>query len=145
MWFTGGWAWQAGVILSWPFTRKWAEKVIKKISFPIWITGIIVEGPIKLLFRRRRPFIHLVRTVVVGKKPGNWSFPSGHAATAFAGAWMLGKFLPRWRWLWYPIAGLVGFSRVYVGVHYPGDVLSGSIMGIVLAESTRRLLGQHIR
>ncbi|MBN1992031.1 MAG: phosphatase PAP2 family protein [Anaerolineae bacterium] len=84
----------------------------------------------------------IVRTVVVGKKPGNWSFPSGHSATAFAGAWMLSKFLPRWRRLWYLIAALVAFSRIFVGAHYPGDVFSGSLFGIGLAELTHRLLSR---
>jgi undecaprenyl-diphosphatase len=139
-WFTGGWAWLVGVALFWPFQPQWVENVLKQISFPMWVAGIIVEGPIKLYFRRRRPFINIVRTVVVGKKPGNWSFPSGHSATAFAGAWMLSKFLPRWRWLWYLIAGLVGVSRIFMGAHYPGDVVSGSLFGIGLAELAYRLL-----
>jgi membrane-associated phospholipid phosphatase len=142
LWFTSGWAWLLGLAAFWPFRREWAANLIKKVAAPMWVAGAIVEGPVKLFFRRRRPFIDIVRTVVVGKKPGNWSFPSGHSATAFAGAWMLSKFLPRWRWLWYFIAALVGFSRIFVGAHYPGDVVSGSLFGMGLAELTHRLLSR---
>jgi membrane-associated phospholipid phosphatase len=80
----------------------------------------VVEGPVKKYFRRRRPFSDIVRVVVVGKRPNNWSFPSGHSAAAFAGVRMLERRLQRWRGLWYTLAGLVGFSRIYLGAHYPG-------------------------
>ena len=47
-----------------------------------------VERPIKALFRRRRPFIDIVRALVIGRRPDGWSFPSGHTAAAFSGAWV---------------------------------------------------------
>lgn len=138
--FNGGWAWIVGAALFWPFYPHRAISIIKQISLPIWVAGLVVEGPVKKYFRRRRPFINIVRSIVVGKKPGNWSFPSGHAAAAFAGARMMARCLPRWQALWYFIAGLVGFSRIYLGAHYPGDVTSGSLLGVVLAEVTRWLV-----
>lgn len=138
--FNGGWAWIIGAILFWPFYPRRTIRILKQISLPIWAASLVVEGPVKKYFRRRRPFITIIQAVVVGKKPGNWSFPSGHSATAFAGAAMLGHCLPGWRPLWYLLAGLVGFSRIYLGAHYPGDVLSGSIFGIVLSEVARWLM-----
>jgi undecaprenyl-diphosphatase len=137
LWFGGGWAWIIAAALAWPFHRRWAARTLKRITLPIWISGLVVEGPVKKYFRRRRPFIDIVRAVVVGKKPGNWSFPSGHSATAFAGAQMLGRYSPHWRPLWYSIAGLVAFSRIYLGAHYPGDVISGSLFGVGIAEGVR--------
>lgn len=138
--FNGGWAWIIGVALMWPFRPSEATSLLKRITLPIWVASLVVEVPIKKYFRRRRPFIDVVRAIVVGKKPGNWSFPSGHAAAAFAGARMLHRCLPRWGIVFYPLAALVGFSRVYLGAHYPGDVLSGSVLGTVLAEGTRWLM-----
>ncbi len=138
--FNGGWAWVIGAALFWPFRRERATQVLKEIAPPIWVAAGVVEGPIKKYFRRKRPFIDVVRAVVVGKKPGNWSFPSGHAAAAFAGARMLSRCVPSWRPLWYSLAALVGFSRVYLGAHYPGDIMSGSLLGMALAEGTRALM-----
>lgn len=139
-WYRGGLGWLIGVALVWPFRPKWAIRTLKEIAPPIWIAGSIVEGPVKMYFRRERPFIDVVRAVVVGKKPGNWSFPSGHSAVAFAGAHMLSRILPRLRAVWYGIAGLVAFSRIYLGAHYPGDVVTGSLSGIGLAELARRVI-----
>jgi hypothetical protein len=57
--YNGGWAWIIGVALFWPFrrTRPEATRVLKGISVPIWVAALIVEGPIKKYFRRRRPFM----------------------------------------------------------------------------------------
>ena len=137
LWFGGGWAWIMAGALTWPFHRAWATTMLKGVTLPIWVAGLVVEGPVKKYFRRRRPFIDIVRAIVVGKKPGNWSFPSGHSATAFAGARMLSRCAPRWRLLWYSIASLVAFSRIYLGAHYPGDVVSGSLLGVGIAEVVR--------
>ncbi len=97
-----------------------------------------VEYPIKTFFRRRRPFIDVIQATVIGKKPGSWSFPSGHSAGAFAGASLISRYYPRQRPYLYLIAALVAVSRIYLGDHYPGDVLSGSLSGMVLANAVRQ-------
>jgi undecaprenyl-diphosphatase len=141
--FNGGWAWIIGTALFLPVRRRAATDLLKRITPPIWVAALVVEGPVKKYFRRKRPFIAVVQAIVVGKKPGNWSFPSGHAAAAFAGARMLHRCLPGWAWFWYPLAALIGFSRVYLGAHYPGDVFTGSLLGTALAEGTRWLMAKR--
>jgi membrane-associated phospholipid phosphatase len=98
-----------------------------------------VEHPVKAIFQRRRPFVDVVRALIVGKKPGSWSFPSGHTASSFAAAWVVSKRWPRLSPLFFALAALVGTSRVYVGAHYPGDVVSGAGAGVLLSETAYRL------
>jgi undecaprenyl-diphosphatase len=137
--FTGGTAWyvlMAGLTLVRP---RFGWRVARDSVVPLAIATSLVEHPIKRYFRRRRPFITIVQAVAIGLKPGSWSFPSGHAAGAFAGAWLLSRHLPRQRGLLYTLASLVAFSRVYLGDHYPGDVVSGSALGALFAWLLRRL------
>ncbi len=118
--------------------RRRGLRALRQVPPPLWLATMAVEFPIKYYFRRRRPFIDLVQAIAVGKKPGTYSFPSGHSAASFAGAWLLCRHYPRLAPLWYSVASLVGFSRVYLGAHYPGDVLSGAVLGTLLAEGARR-------
>jgi undecaprenyl-diphosphatase len=113
--------------------RKNARTILREAVVPLLFTSTLVELVIKPYFKRRRPFITIIQAIVIGKKPGSWSFPSGHAAGAFAGAWLLNRLSPRWSIIRYIVAGWVGFSRIYLGDHYPGDVASGSLAGLVFA------------
>jgi len=102
------------------------------------LTTWLAEYPIKAYFRRRRPFIDVVRALVIGKRPGSWSFPSGHTAASFASARALSSVWPERAGLFYGLAIVVAFSRIYLGMHYPGDVLSGAALGTVLGELLRQ-------
>jgi undecaprenyl-diphosphatase len=133
----GGFGWLLGLTLAALIDRKRGRQALLQTVPPLWLATMTVEYPIKYYFRRRRPFVDVIQAIAVGKKPGTFSFPSGHSAAAFAGAWLLRRHYPRHTPLWYAIAGLVGFSRIYLGAHYPGDVLSGALSGTVIAEAAR--------
>jgi undecaprenyl-diphosphatase len=60
------------------------------------------------------------------------AFPSGHASTSFAGATVLALALPRLAVAFYALAALVSLSRVYVGVHYPLDIVAGALLGLAV-------------
>jgi undecaprenyl-diphosphatase len=78
--------------------------------------------------------------------PQSTSFPSGHAATAFAAATVVAAFHPRLRVPIFALAGLVAVSRVYLGVHYWLDILAGAalgvLIGVVLTRVALRLPGR---
>ncbi|TSD65068.1 phosphatase PAP2 family protein [Inquilinus sp. KBS0705] len=85
---------------------------------------------IKTIFKRRRPFVQNLKIVAV-YNAGSTSFPSGHTSTSFAVATALSRAYPKWyviapAYLW---AGSVGYSRMYLGVHYPSDVFGGAVLG----------------
>ncbi|NOT33165.1 MAG: phosphatase PAP2 family protein [Candidatus Eisenbacteria bacterium] len=106
----------------------------------LWLTMLTMNYPLKRLFRRRRPFVAFVEVRVLGPRPRDFSFPSGHSAAAFAGALLMSAHAPGWSpWL-FAVATVVGFSRVYLGVHYPSDVLIGAAGGMGLAVLFRLLL-----
>jgi undecaprenyl-diphosphatase len=139
--FTGGAAWYALMGLITLRNPRLGWQVIRRAALPLALATALVEYPIKAYFRRRRPFIEIIQAIVIGKKPGTWSFPSGHSATAFAGAWLFSQHFPRWKGFFYMVASLVAFSRIYLGDHYPGDVISGSTLGALFAAFFRWLLG----
>ena len=141
--FNGGAAWFVAAALAVLFKRRGFKEMFRDVAVPLTLTTALVEFPIKAYFRRRRPFISIIQAIVIGKKPGTWSFPSGHSAAAFAGAWLFNRKFPGWSPLTYLIASQVGFSRIYLGDHYPGDVASGSLLGILFAMLFRRLFGRR--
>jgi len=143
--FGGGVAWMLLLGADMLRRRTWDRLMFRGTVLPLIVSTAIVEYPVKAVFRRRRPFIKLIRAIVIGKKPGTFSFPSGHSASSFAGAWLLKQHFPRQAPLWYGIATLVAFSRVYLGDHYPGDVLTGSLLGHFLGMVFGRLMGHRKR
>jgi membrane-associated phospholipid phosphatase len=102
---------------------------------------------LKTVFHRPRPFAQELWSGL-GSLPSSASMPSGHAATAAAGAVALGMLVPRARPAAYALAGLVCVSRVYLGVHFAGDVLAGALLGALIAAvvvlAGRRLLGGRL-
>ena len=89
----------------------------------------VVQTRVKPIFRRVRPFVNR-EARVVGIRPADHSFPSGHTASSFAAATALAFFYPRAAPLAYGLATAVGVSRVHLGVHFPSDAAVGGAIGV---------------
>lgn len=101
-------------------------------------TAAVVNLVVKPIGRRARPDraageVPLDRHV---RMPASRSFPSGHTAAAVAFASGVGRVLPLAALPLHALAALVGYSRVHTGVHYPGDVLGGAVLGTMIADAT---------
>jgi undecaprenyl-diphosphatase len=104
-----------------------------QLVLALLLTQLVVDHAIKPLIARPRPFSALQSARVVGHyRPPTFSFPSGHAAISFAAATVLTCALPRAGAIWFLLAALIAFSRVYIGVHYPLDITAGALIGCVV-------------
>ena len=100
------------------------------------VDSAVVNAGLKLVARRRRPDrdsadVPVDRHVPM---PDSRSFPSGHTASGFAFAGAVGQTLPVTAAPLRLLAGVVGYSRVHTGVHYPGDVVLGALIGASVGE-----------
>jgi undecaprenyl-diphosphatase len=114
--------------------RRAAGAGIASVAAP----SAIVPAVLTPIGRRPRPDpvaeqVPLARQV---RMPRSTSFPSGHAASAFAFATSIGRVLPREAIVLQAFAAVVAYSRVHTGVHYPADVVTGSLVGVVVAQLT---------
>lgn len=107
------------------------EKKDKRFFVPILAAllscWIIVEGLMKFVFARPRPGLSDGALVIASS--GWYSFPSSHAAISWALAAILSFYAPRFRWGWFVLAAIISFTRIYLGVHFPLDVVAGAIIG----------------
>lgn len=125
----GGLVWLAiGVPLT--LRRRLRTAALWQLVLAIVLALVVSDAVLKPLVNRPRPFVAEPGVVrVVGGIPRGGSFPSSHAAVAFAGAWVLAQYWPAGRLVLWPLAVLIGYSRVYVGAHYPLDVVAGALLG----------------
>jgi membrane-associated phospholipid phosphatase len=111
------------------------------------VTSVVVNLGIKTVARRRRPD-RVARDLPQSQEvpmPASSSFPSGHSAAAFAFATGVASVLPIVGLPLRGLAALVAYSRVHTGVHYPGDVVAGALLGTALAQATTYALDRQDR
>ncbi|HEX7485248.1 MAG TPA: phosphatase PAP2 family protein [Vicinamibacterales bacterium] len=112
----------------------------RRLAMAAWQTVLAVllawvmsDCVLKPLVHRPRPWTSIEAFQAVGAQPAGYSFPSGHAATAAAGAYMLASTWPAARVGLWALAIGISCSRIYLGVHYPSDVLAGLLIGWAVA------------
>ena len=113
--------------------RPGLRPLLWQVVLAILLALVSVNGVLKPALARSRPFEVIHDSRVVGVRPTTYSFPSGHAASAVAGAFVTTLMLPQGRVLLWALATLIAVSRVYVGVHYPLDVAVGAMVGFAVA------------
>ena len=112
------------------FARAWRQALLVAVAVS---SAVLLNLWLKVIFHRRPPDV--VHPLLA---PDKYSFPSGHAmsATALATALVIIAWPTRWRWVVTPLAlayaFLVGVSRVYLGMHFPSDVLGGWALSLAL-------------
>jgi undecaprenyl-diphosphatase len=122
------WLVLALVLASSSWRRPW---LLARVGSTILVAES-VSGLLKDRIGRQRPPLHDPDPATLVSLPHTSSFPSGHSTVAFACALVLSLSVSRFRWALFALAALIGFSRVYVGVHYPFDVLAGAVLGLAI-------------
>lgn len=128
--------------------RGGAWLLLSSVLLILWVDAVatVLKGE----FLRFRPQQSLSELGMLIQRPASSSFPSNHAANSFALATLLAFYHPKIAWVFFAAASLVAFSRVYVGDHYPLDVLGGALLGTAFAVAGagivrlfRRRQGKH--
>ncbi|MDN5357598.1 MAG: phosphatase PAP2 family protein [Candidatus Methanomethylophilaceae archaeon] len=105
------------------------------------LLGLVLNDlMIKPLIERPRPFIEDPSLLLVIDPPDGYSFASGHTSRAFAAAFALFIYNRKWGAVLLAYAALMGFSRVYLMVHYPSDVIAGALIGIICAVTACKIV-----
>ncbi|NLY45498.1 MAG: phosphatase PAP2 family protein [Tissierella sp.] len=107
------------------------------------LSQIVVQS-LKLILSRERPYTIIEHLNTFGISLKDYSFPSGHTTASFSIATVLALNIPNVLLLTYLIATIIGVSRIYLGVHYPTDVLAGIILGVGSSILVHIFLLQYI-
>lgn len=102
----------------------------------LFVTTLMGEGIIKNIVKRQRPCEEVNDDDMVIRKPLSYSFPSGHTASSFAVAGVLFRCFSVWGIVFFVIATLIAFSRMYLYVHYPTDIIAGVTLGLLCSQFT---------
>lgn len=108
------------------------------------VVVVVLDVGLKWLVDRKRPPVSVPGVNVLGPMLTSLSFPSGHTVTAFTIVGLLFFVDKTLAWVALPIATLVGVSRVYLGVHFPSDVLAGALLGGVVGFSLTRFFARRL-
>ena len=114
--------------------RKYGFVMISALA----VGALIGNVCIKPLVARARPcWIESVSLLI--QNPGDYSFPSGHTLSSVIGAVVLTAANRKFGWFAIPLAALIAFSRLYLYVHFPSDVLTAAVMGVIIGVAVVKL------
>lgn len=125
------WILFSAVLLFFKKTRRTGILVLLAMLLG-FLTG---ELFLKNIICRPRPCMDFPDFPMLIEPPRSFSFPSGHSASGFAAAWVLFLRHRKWGWTAFILAALIAFSRIFLFVHYPTDVLAGFLLGTLFACS----------
>ena len=112
--------------------KKWRTRGLL-VLFSLAANLLVCNTVLKPLVDRTRPYYVLEYTPLI-PPVGDPSFPSGHTSASFAAATAIYAINKKWGIAAYLFAAVMGFSRLYLGVHFPTDVLFGAVVGMVAAK-----------
>ena len=102
--------------------------------------GVLVGNVcLKNLIARPRPCWLDDSVMMLISSPTDYSFPAGHTLSSVIGATVLTKTDRRFGWAAIPLAAVIAFSRLYLFVHFPSDILAGAILGVIIGEAVYRI------
>lgn len=129
------WIVMAAVFFAFRRTRATGFQVLAALLGSLVINNLILKN----LVARVRPYEVVEGLRLLIERQPDWSFPSGHSASSFAAAAVIFLNHRRTGWPAVVLAALIAFSRLYVGVHYPTDVLFGALSGILIGTAVCRV------
>ena len=133
------------IIILFFFSGKKGKFVIVILIISLSLTDAICAQILKPFFERLRPsHLNIEHLNLLVSRGGKWSMPSNHAANMFSLATILSHFYSKYRRFLFFFAVTISFSRVYVGVHFPGDLIVGAFIGYAISSLCLSLWG-HLK
>ncbi len=122
------------------------NKGLSAVILAGFLSLVVIEWIMKQIFRRLRPEFRFPNARVLESQltkylTESFSFPSGHATMSFAAAFILAKVHRKFAFIYYLLAILISFSRIYLGKHYPSDVIVGIFIGLAIGYFSLKAVG----
>ena len=129
-----GWIWIAAGVLLLFFKDHRRTGFLVLVALLIGL--LLANLTVKPLVARPRPFQVDTALSLLIPPPGEFSFPSGHSVSSAAAATVLALSNKKFGWVAVPLAALIAFSRLYLTVHFPTDVIAGLLLGAAIGLFT---------